>query len=228
MEQLLDAVSEGEPMIPVLGFATLTKFDMAQRLLDSIDYPVEHLVIVNNSGMRKFNPQVNANIKNLWHIEVPFGLGANGAWNLIIKSTPHAPYWVLPNDDCWFAPGQLEKIANEVQVDAFNFVNIEPRWSCVIPTESSVEDAGLWDENFHPLYFDDDDYEWRMKELGVRFNTIDAKVYHDNSSTLKSGYQQKNSYTFRRNQSLLTNKRAARELKARPWSLTTRRRNSWE
>jgi hypothetical protein len=37
-------------VIPVLGFATLSKFDMAQRLLDSIDYPVEHLVIVDNSG----------------------------------------------------------------------------------------------------------------------------------------------------------------------------------
>lgn len=216
-------------MIPVLGFATLSRFDLAQRLLDSIDYPVEHLVIVDNSGMRKFAPKVNdALVKNTWLIQVPYGLGANGAWNLIIKATPHEPYWVLPNDDCWFQAGSLEKIANEVRLDAFNFVNINPRWSCVIPTENSVEDAGLWDETFHPIYFDDDDYEWRMQQLGVPFHTIDAKVEHDNSSTLKSGYQEKNSYTFRRNQSMLTNKKAGRQLEARPWSLKIRRQNSWE
>ena len=46
---VLDAVSKKQvKLIPVLGFATLTRFDLAQRLIDSIDYPVEHLVIVDN------------------------------------------------------------------------------------------------------------------------------------------------------------------------------------
>lgn len=215
-------------MIPVLGFATLSKFEMAQRLLDSIDYPVDNLVIVDNSGKRKFKPQVNNFVKNTWLIQVPYGLGANGAWNLIIKATPHAPYWVLPNDDCWFGPGSLQAIAEEVNTDAFNFVDVQPRWSCVIPTEGSVEKAGLWDEAFHPIYFDDDDYEWRMRELGVSFHDIPAKVYHDNSSTLKSGYQDKNTFTFRRNQSLLVHKRTNENLNVQGWSLRVRRENSWD
>ena len=79
-------------MIPVLGFATLTKFDLAQRLLDSIDYPVNHLIIVNNSGTKSWQPEISKEfVRNLWHIEVPHGLGANGAWNLIVKSTPQSP-----------------------------------------------------------------------------------------------------------------------------------------
>jgi GT2 family glycosyltransferase len=201
---------------------------MAQRLLDSIDYPVKHLVIVDNSGKRKFKPKVNKFVKNTWVLQMPNGLGANGAWNLIIKSTPHAPYWVLPNDDSWFAPGALATIADEVDTDAFNFVDVTPRWSCVVPTEGSVAKAGLWDEAFHPIYFDDDDYEWRMRELGVPFNDIPARVHHDNSSTLKSGYEDKNVFTFRRNQSLLTNKRASRNLGILGWSLEIRRINSWD
>ena len=41
---VLDAIpTRTIQLIPVLGFATLTKFDMAQRLIDSIDYPVEHI-----------------------------------------------------------------------------------------------------------------------------------------------------------------------------------------
>lgn len=215
-------------MIPVLGFATLTRFDLAQRLLDSIDYPVEKLVIVDNSGKREFQPRVNDFVKETWLIQVPHGLGANGAWNLIIKSTPHAPYWVIPNDDSWFEKGALETIANEVDTEAFNFLDINPIWSCVIPSEGSVKRAGLWDEAFHPIYFDDDDYEWRMREVGVKFNTIGAKVYHDNSSTLKSGFSERNVVTFKRNQSLLANKKVAGDTGIRGWSLQIRRDNRWD
>lgn len=216
-------------MIPVLGFATLTKFDLAQRLLDSIDYPVEHLVIVDNSGKKEFEPVIETDlIKNLWLIQVPHGLGANGAWNLIIKSTPHAPYWVIPNDDAYFEPGALQKIAEQVDTDAFNFLNINPKWSCVVPGEGAVLKGGLWDEVFHPIYFDDDEYEWRMRELGVKFNTIDAVVHHDNSSTLHSGFAERNNVTFVRNQSVYANKMAAHDLGTRGWSLRVRRDNRWD
>jgi GT2 family glycosyltransferase len=201
---------------------------MAQRLIDSIDYPVENLVIVDNSGKKEFEPRTNENIKNVWLIQVPHGLGANGAWNLIIKSTPHAKYWVIPNDDSYFSQGALQKIAENVDTTKFNFVNVNPKWSCVIPTEGSVMKAGLWDEAFHPIYFDDDDYEWRMEKLGVEFNHIDAEVLHDNSSTLKAGYNERNSITFSRNQSLLTNKKVAEDTGVRGWTLKIRRDNRWD
>jgi GT2 family glycosyltransferase len=215
-------------VIPVLGFATLSRFDLAQRLLDSIDYPVDNLVIVDNSGKKQFEPRVPDLVNKLWLLQVPHGLGANGAWNLIIKSTPHAPYWVLPNDDSWFEPGALQTIAENVDTTRFNFVDIVPRWSCVIPTEGSVAKAGLWSERFHPIYFDDDDYEWRMKELGVGFHNIEAKVHHDNSSTLKSGYEERNYATFKRNGQLLAEKKQLGDLKDWGWDLTVRRRNSWD
>lgn len=215
-------------MIPVLGFATLSRFDLAQRLLDSIDYPVEHLVIVDNSGKQTFQPKVNEHVKNLWVIRVPFGLGANGAWNLIIKSTPHASYWVLPNDDSHFAPGALETIAKEVDTTKFNFVNVNPEWSCVIPTEGSVSKAGLWDEAFYPIYFDDNDYHWRMDQAGVEFNRINATVYHDNSSTIKSGYEGKNLITYQANLKTYADKVANNDPSVLGWSLQTRRANSWD
>jgi GT2 family glycosyltransferase len=201
---------------------------MAQRLLDSIDYPVETLIIVDNSGKREFVPKVNDFVNNLWVIQVPHGLGANGAWNLIIKSSPHAPYWVIPNDDSWFEAGALQKIAEQVDTTKFNFVKVSPLWSCVIPTEGSVAKAGLWDEVFYPIYFDDDDYHWRMQQLGVEFCNIDAVVHHDNSSTLKSGYQDKNAVSFARNKSIFGNKVVGHDLGVLGWSLQVRRQNSWD
>ena len=215
-------------MIPVLGFATLTKFDMAQRLLDSIDYPVQKLVIVDNSGKKAWIPEPNDYVSELWTIRLPHGLGANGAWNLIIKTTPFAPYWVIPNDDSWFEPGALEIIANQVDPQKFNFVDVNPKWSCVVPGEGAIQKAGLWDEVFHPIYYDDDEYEWRMNMLGVEFNTIPAKVHHNNSSTLASGYQAKNQRPFSRNRSVFKNKVVANNTREIGWQLKVRRDNAWD
>lgn len=216
-------------VIPVVGFATLSRFDLAQRLLDSIDYPIEHLVIVDNSGRKEFSPIISKEfVRNLWLIQVPYGLGANGAWNLIIKSTPYAPYWVLPNDDSYFEPGALEIIARDVDPEAMNFVDVNPAWSCVIPGQGAIATAGLWDEAYYPIYFDDDDLERRQIYADVPVNRIAAKVHHDNSSTLRSGYQDKNKKTFRNNQKLLETKRANDDYSVWGWDLVRRRENKWD
>jgi hypothetical protein len=69
-------------MIPVLAFPTFARPDLAQRMVDSIDYPVEHLIIVDNSGKKQFNPVKPDLVENLWVIQVPHGLGPTAANNL--------------------------------------------------------------------------------------------------------------------------------------------------
>jgi hypothetical protein len=138
-------------VIPVVGFATVSRFDLADRLLGSIDYPVEHLVIVDNSGKASWNPVKPDFVVNMWVIRVPSGLGLVGAWNLVVKSTPYAPYWVLINDDAWFEPGSLAKIEAEVDVNALNFLRINTAWSAVVFGEGMIRKVGLYDERFYPL-----------------------------------------------------------------------------
>lgn len=217
-------------MIPVLGFATVSRFDLAQRLLDSIDYPIRDLVIVNNSGTKEFEPKVDPElVRNLWHVELPRGLGGNGAWNLIIKSTPHSPYWILPNDDCYFPKGSLETIATKVVTHKFNFPRIGPsKWSCAIPGEGAIAKAGLWDEHFHPIYFDDNDFERRLAKAGVGFNFIEATVLHEHSATLNSGYREVNQKTFQANARALDAKIKNQDFSVWGWSLKRRREQSWD
>lgn len=215
-------------MIPVLGFATLKRFDLAERLLASIDFPVDHLVIVDNSGLQEWNPVKPALVANLWVIRVPYGLGLVGAWNLIVKSTPYAPYWVLVNDDAWFEVGSLEKIHADVDTDALNFVDIVPHWSCVVFGEGMVSKVGLYDERFYPLYFDDNDLERRVRHHGVPIKTIQAKVKHENSSTLNSGYQTANARSYAANMRLFDEKQADEDFTQGEWSLKTRRANRWD
>lgn len=215
-------------MIPVLGFATLKRFDLAERLLASIDYPVDHLVIVDNSGTQQWNPPACNQAQNTWLLRVPYGLGLVGAWNLIIKSTPYAPYWLLVNDDAWFDAGALETIHNSVDTDTINFPNIVPKWSCVAFGERVIEKVGLYDENFYPLYFDDDDLNRRVLHAGFEPNHIDALVHHENSSTLGSGFQQVNNRTYDANQNRWRKKIDDQDYSAGEWSLAVRRANRWD
>ena len=215
-------------MIPVLGFCTLKRFDLAERLLASIDYPVEHLVIIDNSGTKTWTPSKPELVKNLWFIQVPYGLGLVGAWNLIVKSTPYAPYWLLVNDDAYFEPGALEIIAEQVNPFALNFLEINTRWSAVVFGEGMIERTGLYDERFYPLYFDDNDLERRANHHNVPINHIPAKVHHDNSSTLQSGYAQQNNKTYVNNQRLFDQKSKENDYTAGNWDLTIRRANRWD
>ena len=215
-------------MIPVLGFLTYSKFDLADRLLASIDYPVEHLVIVDNSGRREYQPKKPDLVENLWLIQVPFGLGYGGGLNLIVKSTPFAKYWVLVNDDSEFSPGALQKIADKVDTDAINFLSIMPKWSGFVLGEGAVLKAGLFDERFHPIYFEDNDYERRLEAAGVKAKFIYAALGHDNSSTLNSGFHSQNDLSFQRNHKLFEKKVTEQDYSEGNWSLQIRRANSWE
>ena len=215
-------------MIPVLGFLTYSRFDLADRLLASIDYPVENLVIVDNSGKREWQPVKPDLVKNLWLIQVPHGLGYGGGLNLIIKTTPFAPYWVLVNDDSVFAEGALKKISEQVDPEAINFLSIMPKWSGFVLGEGAVLKAGIFDERFHPIYFEDNDYEHRLKAAGVPAKFIHAVMLHDNSSTLNSGFHSQNDRTFQANQRLFQQKLAENDLSQGEWDLEIRRTNAWD
>lgn len=215
-------------MIPVLGFCTLKRFDLAERLLASIDHPVEHLVIVDNSGTQSWNPVKPEWVEKMWLIRVPFGLGLTGAWNLIVKSTPYAPYWVLVNDDAWFEPGSLKAITEDVDRQALNFLDIVPAWSAVVFGEGMVEKVGLYDERFYPLYFDDNDLERRVDHAGIAKKTIQAKVHHENSSTLKSGFEQVNAQSYKNNNYVFNWKEENQDFTQGEWSLAIRRANRWD
>ncbi len=211
-------------MIPVLGFATYSRHDLADQLLASIDYPVEHLVIINNSGTKQWTPTKPDLVENLWHIEVPFGLGLVGAWNLIVKTTPYAPYWLLVNDDATFDPGSLETIAREADPEGLGHPRVSPRWTAIVLGETIVDQVGLYDERFYPLYFDDNDFERRIEEKNLKVYSINAGIKHLNSASINTD---RNRLTYKRNAELHRLKTQTND-NTWGWSLQTRRANRWD
>jgi GT2 family glycosyltransferase len=95
--------------------------------------------------------------------------------------------------------------------------------------EEAVKKIGLFDEcGFYPAYFEDDDYRRRAEKAGVNIRMIDIQISHDNSSTIQSGYQEKNSKTFTSNQKLFNKKVEEEDFSPGYWDLTIRRANRWD
>lgn len=211
-------------MIPVIGFAVYSQYALADRLLSSIDFPVEHLVIINNSGTKLWQPTKPENVENLWHIEVPYGLGLVGAWNLIVKTTPYAPYWLLVNDDAYFEPGALKVIAEHANPAGIGHPTVAPKWTSIVLGEEVVKNVGLYDERFYPLYFDDNDYEWRCEQANVPQYEIPAGINHDNSASLMS---EPNRISYANNNKLFASKQQSNDT-SWSWTLDSRRANRWD
>ena len=232
-------------MIPVLGLCTMTRPDQLERLLLSIDHPVQHLVVIDNAAGRLKN--VNdawirdrvypaGFVKKTWYLRFPSNLGVPVSWNLIIKSTPSSPWWLIVNADAWFEPGSLARFDTEAGPDRLLLGGGHPAWCCLAVGERVVDRAGLIDEYFSPLYFEDNDWERRITLAGCDVTYSDIPVGHDNSSTIGAGYADQNQATFAANRDYYHRKWGGgpgAETSTRPrvtggWSLSRRRELHWD
>jgi len=86
----------------------------------------------------------------------------------------------------------------------------------------------LFDERIHPAYFEDDDYMTRCREFSVPVMYSDIPVHHDNSSTLKHGYDRRNAETFDDNRRYMQRKHSMQDYTDGGYSLARRRKLSWD
>lgn len=225
---LVAVVEATRPVIPVVGFCTLTRHDLGDRLVRSINRPVEHLVVVDNCGKGDYTPPANEHVGNVWVLPMPYGIGLTGAWNLIVKATPYAPYWVLVNDDAWFSDDALDRIAAEVDTDALNFCHVDQTpWAAPVFGEGMVARAGLYDEAFYPVYFDDDDLERRVRHAGVPVKQLSARIHHEPMTT-RQNFLGPNQRTWAANEARHKGKIEAEDYTVHGWDLTTRRELRWD
>ena len=212
-------------MIENLIVPVLNRYDMLQRMLDSVDVPVEHLLIIDNGPGSELT--FNENFKKVTVLDMPANLGVSGSWNLGIKSFPYAERWFIASNDVVFEPGALEKLS-EARRDEITLTGEAPHWQAFVLGDEAVNDIGLFDESLFPAYFEDNDYMRRADFVGVNIRRVDIKLRHDNSSTIKAGYESKNAKTYANNERHYQSKIANNDYTAGSWSLDIRRENGWE
>ena len=212
-------------MIPNLIVPVLNRYDLLQRMLDSVDVPVDHLLIIDNGAGADLS--FSDKFANVTVLAMPANQGVAGSWNLGIKCFPYAQRWFIVSNDVVFEPGALEMLA-QARRDEITLTGDAPHWQAFALGDEAVNDIGLFDESLFPAYFEDNDYMRRADFVGVNIRRLDLKLRHDNSSTIKAGYMEKNAQTYFKNEKHYQSKIDSNDYTAGGWSLEIRRANGWE
>jgi len=222
-------------MLDNLIVPVLNRYDLLQRMLDSVDVPVAHLLIIDNgaSSHPDGGPVKTLQLSDLFsevtYLPMPANLGVAASWNLGIKSFPYANRWFFASNDVVFGPGTLGKLS-EAREDVITLCGLAPFWQTFSLGYEAVRALGLFDEGFFPAYFEDNDFMRRADHAGVEMVKLDLDVWHDNSSTLRSDpvFRARNSATFAKNQEYYSNKISNADFGSGGWSVELRRLNGWE
>jgi GT2 family glycosyltransferase len=200
--------------------------DILRRMLDTIDYPIRKLIIIDNGdALRETAGWPVEHVQSTKVIKMPANLGVAGSWNLGIKADPFAPWWLIVNFDVEWPAGSLRAFAEQAS-GADVLLAQSPQPYCAFAVgEDVVQRVGLFDEAFHPAYFEDNDYELRCAIEGVKVRRSTIPIVHHNSSTI--GYfGEINNRTYASNAEWMNGKRSSPGPGC--WSLERRRANSWD
>ena len=183
-------------MIPVLGVPVLNRGDLADRMLGSVELDVAETLVILNGNADETRDHLKGH--QVTFIDPGFNLGVAASWNFVIRARPAAPWWLIVNADIQFGAGDLERLADAMDRPG-------PRVACLYEfgafaiNAETVDTVGWFDENFHPIYFEDNDYRRRCHLAGVPVVNLISRTRHDNSATIASGYARHNDRTFPRN-----------------------------
>lgn len=183
-------------MIPVIGVPVLNRGDLAERMLESVDVETAETLVILNGEPDDTRAMLRGRL--VTYIDPGFNLGVAASWNLIIRARPSAPWWLIVNADIEFGAGDLARLVEAMADPAAKLACLYEFGAFAI-NQAAVDQVGWFDENFHPIYFEDNDYRRRCQLAGVPIVNLISRTRHDNSSTIASGFAAHNARTFPRN-----------------------------
>lgn len=181
----------------------------------SIDHPVKRYFIIDNSCGADVS--VSASIEMIYEdwenttspieqlhvLETTQNTGYAGAVNLAIKQNTDCKYWIFTGFDWYVKPGELERLAKVIDQhpNGLTLGEGNDEMCGLVLTPQLLASVGLMDENFHPGYFEDNDYRYRQKLAGVHMGSFPLQNSHITSSTLNSSthFRHCNKVTFANN-----------------------------
>lgn len=181
-------------MIPVFGVPILNKPALFDRMMGTVDHPIKRLYIVDNGGIisRRDYPHVGST-----HIaDLGYNAGVAASWNLIIKANMNASYWVIGCNDMTIERGilaEVERQMEEVGDSEPHLLRVRignedwgNHFGLFAMNPSLIDEVGWFDENLHPVYWEDTDYLARVQRSGnVRLTLIGTRSHHDGNASWK-------------------------------------------
>lgn len=150
-------------------------------------YPTTQIYVLDNGNQGI--PQISDNINIL--IPVPRFQGVAASWNMLIDYAIHngQKNFLVLNDDIILKAGEglISEIIARWGENTFHRPRPFYNWSAFIFNKKIYEQVGGFDENFKKAFFEDNDYEYRMKckNITIRYeDALNAEVYR-NSMTIQ-------------------------------------------
>lgn len=182
----------------ILGVPTLNRYDLLGRLIASAESgrlkPNTYL-IVDNGGQfdaeaRKMPGVAAALARDARIIVLTPGknLGVAASWNAILDWATPLPV-TISNDDIELGEDTLATL--DLAIAAHDFVIAEGGWNangwCLFAQAARcAELIGPYDENFYPAYYEDLDYERRLKLAGITPFRAPTIFHHEGWATMRA------------------------------------------
>lgn len=210
--------------IPVMIVPILNRYDLLDSMLNSINYPIDNILIIDNGGSFKIEKE------NITVLNMPANLGLSASWNLGIKCYPHSKYWLFASADTVWAEDSLKQIDESSGSD--KLILTDDSYGCFSVGENVIEKIGLFDEYFYPIYFEDNDFHERVARFCPENTIVSTGIKtkpDQGSQTINSDdkLKNKNHETFVKNQDYYKYKQITNFEQPKPWSLSRRRDHEW-
>jgi len=191
-------------VIPVLGVPVLDRYDLLEKMEESVDVEVKRYYVLDNGD--KYDPfrQEPAWAEQCHVCRPGANLGFGAGINLMIRANAAVPWWMFTNDDVIFGPGHLKAMAEYMwQAQGPTVAHLAGLgYSAYAINFEAVERVGWFDESYYPAYVEDCDWNWRAKLIGgVTIIDIPGASFHAGSQTIGGSSERRraNDRTYARN-----------------------------
>lgn len=150
-----------------LGIPTINRLDLLQEALAVYGqlWSERPVIIVDNGNQDV--PEAS------WYRveKSPFNRGVAESWNFLADALFDAActHAVIMNDDIIFdkSPQQIEQAISLYPAGFYKGSQVGADWSVYVVAKTTFRSVGKFSDLFYPAYFEDNDYEHRMKLFGT-------------------------------------------------------------
>ena len=161
-------------------------------LIEALDFYTTHMpntqILIWDNGKQAIPTYPNTEI-----FEAEYNYGVAASWNALIDKAWERGIenYLILNDDVILRCG--EGIINQMLVKcaetkAFHRCRPFYNWSAFILRKSTYDLVGRFDENFKQCYYEDNDYQYRMRLAGIPImyeDQLNPEIYRNSQSILK-------------------------------------------
>jgi GT2 family glycosyltransferase len=185
----------------IIGIPTINRADLLNESLIKYfeDFKYTEIFIVDNGN------QDIVTRENKFVIYRPEeNLNVSGSWNLIMDYAKRveATHVLMLNDDVYLGKPEQDVISLIEWYSQYGFYNSYCNWSSFILSVKEFNRIGIFDQQYFPNYFNDNDYFYRMKLLDIKFfytNLLDPVIYRNSMTIAKDPSLNNNFMQYRQN-----------------------------